>query len=104
MKKAKVKLGMLSDSELKTAAGELRYIDPDNIAIDFTSSREREAIAAVFKWLSLNGICGWQLKKSGNYSTTYISKGGVKQVGPHEAIVLSVEQYDRAKKALENGK
>lgn len=71
---------------------ELRYISPENVAKDFSAPRERAAIAAVFRWLSLNGICAWEGKRPGTYSTLYRTP-----LEKNDAIVLSHEQYEHAR-------
>ena len=76
----------------------LKYISPEEVAKDFRSPRERAAIAAVFKWLSLNGLCAWRLK-NGQYSTKAMSKT-VRRDGPHEGVLLDTGALRRAEKVL----
>ena len=78
---------------------ELRYMNPSDIAADFTTVAERRAIAAVFQWLSLNGVCAWQLK-GGTYSTTAMGKGIDRLCQPSHAIVLEDSAYEAAREIL----
>ena len=77
----------------------LRYMNPSDISADFTTVAERRAIAAVFKWLSLNGVCAWQLK-GGTYSTTAMGKGIGRLCRPSHAIVLETSAYEAAREIL----
>lgn len=90
----------INKAELEMVERRLRYMSPENIAADFHSERERAAIAAVFKWLSLNGICAWELKRPGTYSTTAMSKTVRRDFGTSNAIVLENERYEHAKAVL----
>lgn len=79
----------------------LRYMAPENVLTDFTSERERAAIAAVFKWLSLNSAIAWRNKR-GNYTTDAGSKirwslKNGRLCKRHDAIVMSEEMYERAR-------
>jgi hypothetical protein len=85
---------------MKVAMARLRYMSPEHIAKDFRSARERAAIAAVFKWLSLNAITAWPLKRYGHYATVAVSAAVNRKIGTSTAMVLGDEQYDRARKVL----
>jgi hypothetical protein len=74
---------------------ELRYMDPKNIAKDFPSTRERTAIAAVFEWISLNGVCAWKLKRG--YTTDAISG---RHESPYQGVLLEVDDLKRAERLL----
>ena len=89
-----------SRADMRLAMARLRYMSPEHIAKDFGSARERTAIAAVFRWLSLNAITAWPLKRHGHYATVARSAGVNRKIGTSTAMVLSDEQYDRARKVL----
>ena len=55
MKRTKATFSRPSKADLAMMRERLKYISPEEVAKDFRSPRERAAIAAVFKWLSLNG-------------------------------------------------
>jgi hypothetical protein len=61
------RLPSASRRDAAEALRRLRYMDPANIARDFPSKRERAAIAAVLRWLSLNSTVAWRLK-NGTYT------------------------------------
>ncbi len=98
MKRTKATFSRPSKADLAMMRERLKYISPEEVAKDFRSPRERAAIAAVFKWLSLNGLCAWRLK-NGQYSTTAMSKT-VRRDGPHEGVLLDTEALRRAEKVL----
>jgi hypothetical protein len=76
-----------------------RYMSPEHIAEDFKSPRERAAIRAVFRWLSLNGLCAWELKRRNVYTTAAMFKR-VRRDGPYQAVVVPVEAIRRAEALL----
>jgi hypothetical protein len=99
MKKIKPTFSHPTSADLAEATRRLRYMTPENIAKDFASPRERAAIAAVFKWLGYNGIVAWELKR-GHVYTTVAASSRVRRDGPHQAVVVPVDAYERAHKLL----
>lgn len=81
---------------------EMRYMAPEHIAEDFRSKPERAAIAAVFAWLSLNSMCAWPLKagRTSNHTSNASGRRRLVRSDPHQAIILTVEQLERAEKIL----
>jgi len=77
----------------------LRYMSPEHIAEDFPDAQSRAAIAAVFKWLSLNATCAWRLK-NGTYTNVAMSKTVHRELGTSDALILDEERYERARKLL----
>jgi len=59
----------ISEAERQFIAKRFYYMQAENIAKDFPGKREREAIAAVFKWLSFHMVVARPLKRSGTYAT-----------------------------------
>lgn len=98
MKRTKATFSKPSKADLVMMRERLKYISPEEVAKDFRSPRERAAIAAVFKWLSLNSLCAWRLK-NGQYSTTARSKT-VRRDGPYDGVLLDTEALMRAEKVL----
>jgi hypothetical protein len=98
MKRTKTTFSKPSKADLATAAKRLRYMNPEHIANDFPGKKERAAIAAVFKWLSLNAVCARALKH-GRYATHWSS---IQRRGKwiDDAIVLDRKALDRAEKLL----
>ena len=48
---------------IETLPPELRYMDEKAVLAEFRSRRERKAMAALWSWLSLNGLCAWNPTK-----------------------------------------
>jgi hypothetical protein len=70
---SKTQLDKLSKADLAHVREALRYYAWANVMKEFKGKREREAIAAVLEWLSLNSVCAW-VCKDGRYSTVAWSK------------------------------
>jgi hypothetical protein len=83
-----------SDIDAKLAE-KLRYMNPENLAADFTGKSERAAISAVFKWMSFNMVCA-VTKKNGCADPNF----KVDWLGKVDSYILSDEQYERAQRAL----
>lgn len=77
------------------ACHELRYLSPEHIAKDFAAPRERAAIAAVFKWLGLNGVIGWR-----DGDSRYSTRANGRDFARSDVIVIDDDVYDRAQKML----
>ncbi len=73
MKRPPITFVKPSKGDLDYAALRLRYMNPENVAKDFPSKRERAAIAAVFEWLSYNSLTAWQLK-NGTYTVVAMTR------------------------------
>jgi hypothetical protein len=86
--------------EHREIAKELRYMRPENIAKDFKSPRERAAIAAVFKWLSLNASTAWELKRPNVYTTVAVSGSVNRTLTPYQACVIEKKAVDKAERLL----
>lgn len=76
-----------------------RYWDPNNIAKDFASAKERKAISAVFEWLSFNSGCALRIKKTGHYRTTFKVKD-LRKLLEYDACVISRKSIEKAEKVL----
>jgi hypothetical protein len=100
MKKPRVVLTKPSKADMRNAREALRYMVPEHIAEEFRQPRERAAIAAVFRWLALNGVCAWSLKRHGHYATVAMSARVRRKIGTSDAIVLSDEAYEKARRLL----
>jgi hypothetical protein len=102
MKKPKTEVKFSKPSKADIAAGirNLRYMHPEDIAKDFKSPKERAAIEAVFRWLSLNACTAWSLKRNGSYSTVARSSRVRRDIGTWTAIVLDKTRLDKAEALL----
>jgi len=89
-----------SKADLAQWREHLKYLLSEDLVRDFKSKKERAAIAAVFKWLSLNAIVAWKLKKSGQYTTLAMSRHTWKVIEKYDAFVLSRDTVDKAEKLL----
>lgn len=84
-----------SKADLDYIALRLRYMNPENVAKDFPSKRERAAIAAVFEWISFNSTTAWRLK-NGTYTDVAWSKSVRREIGTSTHLVMTDEAYERA--------
>ena len=73
---------------------QLRYMNPENIAKDFPSERERAAISAIFEWISLSTVVARRLKVRGHYATC-----GLKNL-TYDTLILDTQILERAEKIL----
>jgi hypothetical protein len=88
-----------SKADIKKGMERLRYMDIKAVEADFKKPEERAAIAAVFKWLSLNALCAWQMKDHCHYSVIGSSKSIKRDwAKPYDALVLDEKRYEAARK------
>ena len=99
MKRPPITFVKPSKGDLDYAALRLRYMNPENVAKDFPSKRERAAIAAVFEWLSYNCTTAWRLK-NGTVTDVAMSKSVRREIGTSTHLVMSNETYERAREVL----
>ena len=99
MKRPPITFVKPSKADLDYAALRLRYMNPENVAKDFPSKRERAAIAAVFEWLSYNSLTAWQLK-NGTYTVVAMSKSVRRAIGSSTHLVMTDKDYQRAQDIL----
>ena len=80
---------------------ELRYMSAEHVARDHRSPEARAAIAAVFSWMSLNGIVAWT-GKDGRISTNAMCRGQMRDFDaePSDAIVFDAKGWEEAKRIL----
>ena len=94
---------LVSKKEMRRATHELHYYAIETVAKEFRSKRERAAIAALWKWLSLNGFCAWNRGRDKSiYDTTAIGPGRPKgRIWKQpDAVVISQDTWDRARVLL----
>lgn len=91
----------MKKNPIRRWATKLRYMSPEHIAEDFPAKREREAIAAVFAWISFNASVARRLKNGHHYSTNVMRSlrrnGSLKEF---DAQVLQGSVLEHAKKVL----
>jgi len=94
----------LSKSEIKWAKERLKHYGPSGakrIAKNFKSKREREAIAAVFDWMSLNSVVGWYFKDNSSHISVIAYSRTVRRGDkPSDVLVMDKKIYHDAKKLL----
>jgi hypothetical protein len=90
----------MTERRKRLGPNELRYLNPENIAKDFPTKRDRAAIEAVFKWLSFTAICAWPIRGRGNYTTTVSAKDAVRCFSESSACVIQSADIERAEKIL----
>jgi hypothetical protein len=76
----------------KYIVAKLRYMKFDNVLKDFKTPDQIKAIRAVFKWLSLSGICAWKNKKGLYYCSVKRLTFGLEPA----AIVLDYKEFNEA--------
>lgn len=99
MKKAVTKKPKARKAADHDFEAELRYRSAAKIAKDFPGKKERKAIAAFFKWLSMNSVCAWR-DKDRRYGTDLITRGMVVREGPYDAILIKKLTIDQAMRAF----
>ena len=93
----------LSKSEIKWAKERLKHYGPSGakrIAKNFKSKREREAIAAVFDWMSMNSVVGWYNKNDKCHLSTVAYSATVSRKTPGDVLVMESGLYHDAEKLL----
>jgi hypothetical protein len=75
----------------------LRYYSTEGVLKDFPSKRERAAMAALWKWLSLNGVVAWKTKKDPHvFDTIAAGPGRRRRWGMKTHAVVFKDQTWRA--------
>jgi len=78
---------------------ELRYLRAENVVADFGTARDRKVIAAVWSWLSLNGVVAWRTKK-GDFDTNARPGRRMRDPGRSDAVVIREDAWRHAAKVF----
>lgn len=78
----------------------LRYMDAENLVKDFKTPGQRKAMAAVFEWIGLNGLCARRFAKH-KFDTAFpIKDGKFVHALVSDAIVIENDRYEQAREIL----
>jgi hypothetical protein len=88
--------------QLARVREELRYYSSENVLKDFPSKRERAAMAAMWRWLSMHGIVAWNKGNGGQvFDTAAWVKGRSRLFGTSDAVVFREKEWRAGEAAFD---